>query len=82
MANWREMINKELPEGEALVACTLSDEELNQSFDAGYGLAKGAPFTAWSETRVFFPVVYDGAEWVGSVPRNPCAEVCEHFGGQ
>ena len=41
-----------------------------------------APFTAWTETRVFFPIVYDGSEWCGSAPRHPCNEAMEHQGGE
>ncbi len=84
MATWREGIQKEA-NGEEVVACTLSEADLDKGFDAGFGGAKGAPFTAWTPTRVLFPVTYDGAEWVGSAPRNPTAAAlaapCEHQGG-
>lgn len=52
-------------------------DEARQGFDGGDGGAEGVPFTAWAETRVFFPLVYDGAEWVGSAPRNPSDEAME-----
>lgn len=64
-----------------VVKCTLSNEELELPFDSGYGCINGKPFTLWTQTRVYFPVVYDGSEWVASVPRNPCDEACEHVGG-
>lgn len=51
-------------------------------FDCGYGGSEGARFTVWTANRVYFPVVYDGAEWCGSVPRNPSTEATEHVGGQ
>jgi hypothetical protein len=54
---------------------------LDVDFDAGYGSPHGPRFTAWTTQRVYFPVVYDGAEWVGSAPRNPCDEATEHVGG-
>ena len=54
---------------------------LDVAFDAGYGSSHGPQFTAWTADRVYFPVVYDGAEWVGSVPRNPCGQATEHVGG-
>lgn len=55
---------------------------LDVQFDDGFGTSEGPAFTAWTETRVYFPVTYDGAEFVGSAPRNPCAEACEHVGGE
>ena len=82
---WREKINREMEKnGElcGLIACTLTDGQLDTPFDSGFGGIEGKPFTAWTENRVYFPVVYDGAEWVGSVPRNPCDEATEHQGGE
>lgn len=61
---------------------TLTEEELNKEFNDGYGCSEGEPFTSWGEKYVYFPVVYDGAEWVGSAPRNPCDEKCFHVGGE
>lgn len=78
---WRAEIAKEAG-SEPLIACTLTDEELDRPFDAGYGGSEGKPFTAWTETRVIFPAVYDGSEWAASAPRNPCEEATEHVGGQ
>ncbi len=72
--------NKESPSD--IVANTLSDEELLAKFDGGYGGSEGKPFTAWTENFVYFPVVYDGSEWVESVPRNPCDTATSHVGGQ
>lgn len=84
MANWRAMI-LEKADGEEVLECTLSPEGMSKEFDAGYGGTEGLPFTAWSATRVFFPVQYDGSEWVGAVPRNPTPRAlkspCEHEGG-
>jgi hypothetical protein len=64
-----------------VVACTLSEHELDVVFYAGFGGCEGEPFTLWTEARVYFPVVYDGAEWCGSAPRNPCEEKTAHQGG-
>ena len=80
--NWRKMIKDVLPVGETIIACTISDEELDREFDTGYGGSEGDPFTAWSENWVFFPICYDGAEWVGRAPRNPCDISMIHQGGQ
>ncbi len=81
MATWRELIDH-AAEDDKIIACTLSDDEMQIVFDDGYGVNKGVPFTAWSENFVYFPVVYDGAEWVGRTPRNPCDVVTRHQGGQ
>lgn len=79
MANWKEMI-KEVAGDDEIIACTLTEDGLLREFNAGYGTSKGDAFTAWSERYVYFPVVYDGAEWVGRAPRNPCDEATEHVG--
>lgn len=54
---------------------------LDHQFDSGYGDPEGCSFTAWSDSRVYFPICYDGAEWCGSAPRNPCDTALEHQGG-
>jgi hypothetical protein len=53
----------------------------SRRFDNGFGGVNGKPFTLWTNNRVYFPACYDGAEWVASVPRNPCAERVDHVGG-
>ncbi len=60
---------------------TMSPEEMDKVFDSGYGMEEGCPFTAWSKEYVYFPGCYDGAEWVESVPRNPCDIKTFHCGG-
>lgn len=64
------------------VAVAPDEAALDVEFDAGYGGAEGPPVLIWTEDRVYFPVVYDGAEWLGSAPRNPQAEGQAHVGGQ
>jgi hypothetical protein len=54
---------------------------MNTPFDCGYGAIEGRRFTLWTRESVFFPVCYDGAEWVASVPRDPNLEVTCHVGG-
>ena len=81
MTTWRKEI-KETAGEDKIIACTLTDEELDVEFNEGFGSSQGNPFTAWSEKYVYFPVVYDGAEWVGCTPRNPCDEATEHQGGE
>ena len=88
MTNWQVLIAKEMGHhGETLddtVRCTppLESDEMSRMFDDSYGLAEGCPFTLWTSSRIYFPAVYDGAEWVASVPRRPCTEVTKHVGGQ
>jgi len=78
--SWREELHEAL-NGDKLIFNTLSNEEMDIQFYEGYGCTEGLPFTAWSETRVYFPVCYDGLEWVGSAPRNPRDEKTHHLGG-
>lgn len=59
----------------------LDSPEMNTKFSHGYGGTNGCSFTVWTKARVYFPVCYDGAEWVDSVPRNPNGEASGHFGG-
>ena len=56
-------------------------EVLDYDFDGGYGGTNGPAFTAWTYTRVHFPVGYDGSEWIDNVPRNPTDEPTGHVGG-
>jgi len=81
MANWKGLIEN-AADGDKIIACTLSDSELLKEFYGGYGGHEGKEFTAWSEKYVYFPVVYDGAEWVGRAPRNICDEATQHVGGE
>jgi len=82
--NWKKEIEKVsgTKKEDKIIHSTLSEEELTEEFYSGYGGSNGKPFTAWSETYVYFPVVYDGAEWVGRVRRNPCEEASGHHGGE
>lgn len=83
--NWRDAIAEEVKHNDDNLddlVCTLTDDELDEKFDGGFGGSEGKPFTAWTKDFVYFPVVYDGAEWVGSVPRNPCNIASCHKGGE
>lgn len=84
--SWRKLISRTLKHDGAtwddVVACTLSEEELDMAFDSGYGGSEGKHFTLWTAKRVYFPAVYDGAEWCESVPREPCDEATAHVGGE
>lgn len=64
------------------VAVAPDEAALDVVFDDGYGGAEGPAFLVWTEEYVYFPVVYDGAEWVGRAPRNPRADGQRHVGGE
>ena len=85
MTSWRTMITEEMAKhGETwndVVACTLTEKELDRQFDDDYGAAKGKWFTLWTTHRVYFPAVYDGLEWCDSVSRNPDGKPTGHVGG-
>lgn len=82
ITTWRTLIAEAL-DGDELTHCTLSEQQLDVRFDSGYGGHEGLEFTAWSERYVYFPVAYDGAEWVGRAPRHPESnEPTAHQGGE
>lgn len=85
MSTWKALITEELQlQGESwddIVSITLTEDELNKEFDDSFGIAEGKPFTAWTARRVYFPVCYDGSEWVDSVSRDPDGQPTEHCGG-
>ena len=83
MTNWKQMLIEAFEEtGDDFekMETTLTSEELVKEFDDGLGLSEGTHFTAWGEMYVYFPVVYDGAEWVGYAPRNVCDIRTSHWG--
>jgi hypothetical protein len=85
VSTWRKEIQEALEEnGEGwgdIESITLNEYELDIVFDSGYGGTEGKPFTVWTKNRVYFPAVYDGAEWVAFVSRNPDDKPTEHVGG-
>lgn len=86
MVTWRQLITGVMGfDGDSwanLVAITLTDEELDRPFDNGFGGSEGEPFCAWTSRRVYFPVVYDGSEWVSSVSRMPDGQPVRHVGSE
>jgi len=50
-------------------------------YDSGFGCFQGFHFTAWSKSWVLFWSVYDGAQRIQAVPRNPCTLAVEPVGG-
>ena len=83
---WRKSIALALDQqGETfndVVGTTLTDKQWDKEFSDDFGGSEGCSFTLWTKERVYFPVVYDGSEWVESVPRDPCKEATSHVGGQ
>ena len=82
---WRKLlVSKMLWKKESfddIESSTLTEAELDTEFDNGYGGPEGVPFTVWTKNYVYFPAVYDGAEWVSCVPRNPNGHATDHVGG-
>jgi hypothetical protein len=62
---------EELAEGDNIVSCTLSDEEMKQEFLNDFGCDDVKHFTAWSEEFVYYSTSYDGHISVDRVKRNP-----------
>lgn len=82
VTTWRRLIETKMVEvGDSWDAVRHHTGGLDVEFDNGFGVAEGQPFTLWTDRWVYFPVVYDGAEWVGCVERHPSDTPTEHFGG-
>lgn len=82
---WRKEFDnarRERDDATAVVAVAPDESALDVEFDDGYGGSEGPEVLIWTESRVYFPVVYDGAEWLGSAPRDPQPDGQRHVGGQ
>lgn len=83
MDNWKKLLGVELQaRGESwgdIEATTLTEEQMAAPFDAESPRVEGVPFTVWTARRVYFPVEYDGQEWVGSVAREPDGVPTKHL---
>lgn len=85
--SWKQKLETLLAEyGETLADVVhsvppLDSPEMTTPFDDSYGGTNGCAFTVWTAKRVYFPICYDGSEWVGSAPRDPRDEACGHQGG-
>jgi hypothetical protein len=85
LTTWRKELEaamKAEDDTTAIVAVAPSEAVLDVEFDGGYGGSRGDEVLVWTEARVYFPVVYDGAEWISSAPRNPQPEGQGHVGGE
>jgi hypothetical protein len=83
MTTWRKEFQEARGQDNSPVVAVAPDESyLDVEFDDSFGTSTGLPVLIWTEQRVYFPVVYDGAEWIGSAPRNPQSEGQPHVGGE
>lgn len=85
MTTWREELEdarRSADDDSPVVALAPDEAAFDVEFNSGYGLSAGPAVLAWTEDRVYFPVVYDGAEWLGSAPRNPVGVGQFHVGGE
>ena len=85
MTTWRsqlELAMKEYGDPGPVVAYAPDEPTFDVEFDDRFGLSEGPPVLAWTGENVYFPVVYDGAEWLDAAPRNPRAKGQDHVGGQ
>lgn len=80
MTTWRHLISHWDPQ--ELIAVAPDPSVLDVDFDDGYGCSEGPEFLAWDRIYVYFPVVYDGSEWVGRAPRDPRSTGQPHVGGE
>jgi hypothetical protein len=85
MANttWREHLidaMRVIKDEGPVVAWAPAEALFDVEFDDGYGGADGPAVLAWTERYVYFPVQYDGSEYLGSAPRNPQPEGQSHEG--
>lgn len=85
MTNWYALIGREMSNNNEswsdIVESTLTDVELHQLFNDGFGTEEGVPFTVWTNGYIYFPTCYDGSEGVASISRNPNGIPTYHIGG-
>ena len=91
--NWYQLIERQLEKvgdsfqnfialyykGKFLINVDKMTELLKENiFDSTYGHLDGLPFTLWTNEYVYFPLKYDGSEYVGFAPRNPAMMSMDH----
>ena len=85
MTTWRQLFDyarRDASDTSPVVQVAPNESVLDVEFDDGYGISEGPDVLVWTEDRVYFPVVYDGSEWLESAPRNPTTDGQGHVGGQ
>lgn len=74
MTIWMDELAKarDLAGDESELVYYASDEAaFNVEFNPDFAVSQGPPVLAWTEARVYFPVVMDGVQTMNSAPRNP-----------
>ena len=83
---WRKLLKEALNNNKEtwsdIESITLTKKQLDTEFDCDFGISEGSAFTCWTANYVYFPAVYDGREWIASVPRNPNGVQTKHIGGE
>ncbi len=85
MTNWFALISEEMmlykESFSDVVSSTLQEKDLFNEFEVGFGPSpSGVEFTVWTRNRVYFPLIDQGLEGVGSVSRNPDGKKTAHIG--
>lgn len=79
MANWKELLDEAFTSSgdswQDVEFNSMTQEQMEKEFYDGYGAIEGCAFGIWTKNFVYFPAVYDGAEWVDWIPRNPCGPI-------
>jgi len=87
VTTWRQLFDdarREVSDTSPIVQVAPNEAVLDVEFDSNSGVSEepAVPVLVWTEDRIYFPVVYDGLEWLGSAPRNPTTDGQGHVGGQ
>jgi hypothetical protein len=84
LTTWRQQLEiaRDDDDTDPVIAYAPDETAFDTIFDPGYGGSDGPPVLAWTAQYVYFPVVYDGAEWLGRAPRNPQPQGQPHVGGE
>ena len=85
MTTWRKLLEYAFEDYndsfDNVIDFALSNKDwLDYYFDDYSKKIEGTPFTIWTKTRVYFPIIIDNVESVGSVARYPDGMANYHFG--
>jgi hypothetical protein len=67
----KEILSIAEKNNDSIFWCKPALDDLDRDFNSDYGSLNGDPFIAYGSEFIYFPVKYDGAEWVTCVPRTP-----------
>jgi hypothetical protein len=86
MIKWRTLLEQSLIDcgetmGDIVSYAPVDGKWLDYYFDDDSKQIEGESFTVWTKKRVYFPVQYNGSEWVESVSRIPDGKPTNHIGG-